>query len=49
MRVDGQAGEYWDNGGVGGVKYLLEVGKALLTGSRPDVGDDPKVHGKVGM
>jgi hypothetical protein len=31
------------------VKYLLEAGKALLTGQRPSVGDDPKVHGKVAL
>ncbi len=47
LRVDGQAGEYWDNSGTGGVKYLVEVGKALFTGTRPDVAGDPKVHGKV--
>jgi general stress protein 26 len=46
LRVKGQAGEYWNDGGLGGVKYLIEAGKALLTGSRPQV-DDPKIHGKV--
>jgi general stress protein 26 len=49
LKVDGRAGEYWDNSGVGGVKYLIEAGKALLSGSRPEVGDDPKVHGKVAL
>lgn len=49
LKVDAAAGEYWDNGGTGGLKYLLEAGKALLTGTRPDVGDDPKVHGKVAL
>jgi general stress protein 26 len=49
LRVDGSAGEYWDNSGASGVKYLLEAGKALLTGQRPSVGDDPKVHGKVAL
>ena len=49
LRVDGQAGEYWDNSGTAGVKYLVEVGKALLTGTRPDLGRDPKVHGKVAL
>jgi general stress protein 26 len=47
LRVDGSAGEYWDNSGTGALKYLIEAGKALLTGTRPDVGGDPKVHGKV--
>lgn len=49
LRVDGTAGEYWDNSGARGLKYLIEAGKALLTGTRPDVGDDPKVHAKVGV
>jgi general stress protein 26 len=47
LRVDGTAGEYWDNSGVSGLKYLIEAGKALLNGERPSVGEDPKVHGKV--
>jgi len=47
LKVDGTAGEYWDNSGASGVKYLIEAGKALLTGERPGVGEDPKVHGKV--
>jgi general stress protein 26 len=49
LRVRSETGEYWDNGGVGGIKYLIEAGKALLTGTRPAVGDDPKVHGKVAL
>lgn len=47
LKVDGTAGEYWDNSGASGVKYLIEAGKALLTGERPGVEEDPKVHGKV--
>ena len=47
LRVDGDAGEYWDNSGTSGVKYLVEAGKALLTGTRPNVDGDPKIHGKV--
>jgi hypothetical protein len=46
-RVDGQTGEYWDNSGTSGVKYLIEAGKVLLTGTRPEIDRDPKVHGKV--
>lgn len=49
LKVDGSAGEYWDNSGASGMKYLIEAGKALLTGERPAVGDDPKVHGKVAL
>ncbi|HUR55878.1 MAG TPA: pyridoxamine 5'-phosphate oxidase family protein [Gemmataceae bacterium] len=47
LRVGGSTGEYWDNSGASGLKYLVEAGKALLTGTRPDVAEDPKVHGKV--
>ncbi len=47
LKVEGQEGEYWDNSGTSGLKYLVEAGKAYLTGTRPDVEGDPKVHGKV--
>jgi general stress protein 26 len=47
LRVAGHRGEYWDNSGPGGLKYLIEAGRALVTGTRPDVGHDPKVHGKA--
>lgn len=47
LRLRGEAGEYWDNSGTGGVKYLIEAGKALVAETRPDVDDDPKVHGRV--
>ncbi len=49
LKVDGSAGEYWDNSGTSGVKYLIAAGKALLTGERPAVGHDPNVHGKVAL
>lgn len=49
LRVAGRSGEYWDNSGTSGVKYLIEAGRALITGERPDVGHDPKVHGKVAL
>jgi len=49
LRVDGSAGEYWDNSGASGMMYLVAAGKALLSGTRPDIGDDPKVHAKVAL
>jgi general stress protein 26 len=49
LRVDGHAGEYRDNSGSSGIKYLFEAGKALLTGTRPQIDRDPKVHGKVAL
>lgn len=47
LRIDGNSGEYWDNSGTSGVKYFIEAGKALLTGTRPEVGQDATVHAKV--
>ena len=49
LRVTGDAGEYWDNSGTSGIKYLIEAGRAYLTGTRPAVDNDPKVHGKVAL
>ncbi len=49
LRVDGDRGEYWDNSGLSGIKYFIEAGKAYLSGTRPDVESDPKIHGKVQM
>jgi hypothetical protein len=31
-----------------GIKYAIEAGKAYLSGTKPDVAGDPKVHEKVG-
>lgn len=47
LKVKGEMGEYWDNSGSSGVKYLIEAGKAYLRGTRPEVEGDPKIHGKV--
>ena len=47
LKVESERGEYWDNSGTSGLKYLIEAGKALLTGTRPEVENDPKIHGKV--
>lgn len=49
IRIQGDRGEYWDNSGVSGIKYLIEAGKAYLSGTRPEVGDDPRIHGKVNL
>jgi general stress protein 26 len=49
LRVEGDAGEYWDNSGASGVKYLIEAGRAYLAGETPDVAGDPKIHGKVNL
>ncbi|MFO0788331.1 MAG: pyridoxamine 5'-phosphate oxidase family protein [Pirellulales bacterium] len=49
IKVAGDTGEYWDNSGTSGIKYLIEAGRAYLAGEKPDVAGDPKVHGKVAM
>lgn len=49
LKVQGENGEYWDNSGVSGIKYLIEAGKAYLSGTKPEVAGDPAVHGKVTM
>lgn len=49
VKITGESGEYWDNGGTGGIKYLIEAGKAYLTGTRPNVAGDQKIHGKVNL
>jgi len=49
LRVQGDTGEYWDNSGSSGIKYLIEAGKAYLSGTRPDVDGDPQIHAKVNL
>jgi general stress protein 26 len=49
LQISGEAGEYWDNSGLSGIKYLIEAGKAYLAGTRPNVAGDPNVHGKVNL
>ncbi len=47
LKVQGDKGEYWDNSGMSGIRYLIKAGKAYLSGTRPDMEGDPKIHGKV--
>jgi general stress protein 26 len=46
LKVNPSAGEYWDNTGARGLKFLLEAGKAYFSGERPEE-DDPQTHSKV--
>lgn len=48
MRLTTEIGEYWDNRGANGVRYLFEAAKALLDG-RPASPNDPKQHAKVAL
>jgi general stress protein 26 len=49
LRIDPESGEYWDNSGTSGIKYLIEAGKAYLSGTKPDVENNPQIHGKVNL
>ena len=49
LQIRSDAGEYWDNSGMSGLRYLVEAGRAYFTGTRPDVAGDPRVHGKVDL
>jgi general stress protein 26 len=49
IEVRGNTGEYWDNSGTSGIKYLIEAGKAYLSGHRPEVDKDSQVHAKVDL
>jgi general stress protein 26 len=49
LKVQGETGEYWDNSGTSGIKYLIEAGRAYLSGTKPDLAGDSKMHGKVAM
>ena len=40
-------GEYWDNSGFQGVKYLVKAGKAYVQGDTPDTSRDE--HARVSM
>ncbi len=45
IHVVSLAGEYWDNSGLQGVKYLLKAGKAYAAGEKPSLDDE--MHAKV--
>jgi general stress protein 26 len=46
IRVRGESGEYWDNSGVQGLKYVAKAVKAIATGKRPEP-DTVDEHGVV--
>lgn len=46
--VHPQEGEYWDNTGTQGLKFLAKATKAAVTGKKMgDAPGDPDIHGKV--
>ena len=46
LRFNAQHGEYWDNAGAQGLKFVFEAAKAYVKGERPKE-DDKKQHAKV--
>lgn len=40
IRVSATHGQYWDNSGAKGIKYVIEVAKALVKKTTPDVEKD---------
>jgi len=48
MRLRPEIGEYWDNRGMRGVRFLFEAARAVLDGQPADTRmKDPKHHAKV--
>ena len=47
LKVTADHGEYWDNSGMEGMKYLFEGAKAVLQGRTPET--DKSQHAKVNL
>lgn len=47
LKVQTQHGEFWDNAGVQGAKYLYRAAKAYVSGERPQM--DRDIHAKVDL
>ncbi|TWU15558.1 pyridoxamine 5'-phosphate oxidase family protein [Allorhodopirellula heiligendammensis] len=47
VRVRPTHGQYWDNSGLSGIKYLIKAGNAYLHGDRPEV--DEKINASITM
>ncbi|EMI52996.1 pyridoxamine 5'-phosphate oxidase family protein [Rhodopirellula sallentina] len=39
LRVEADHGEYWDNSGTNGLRYLIKAGKAYMHGERPETNE----------
>lgn len=48
LRLRPDVGEYWDNTGAKGLRFLWEAAAAVLKGERPQA-DGPEQHAKVSM
>ena len=40
LKIQPEHGEYWDNSGAVGLKYLINAGKAYLQGERAETDED---------
>ena len=47
LKIQPQRGEYWDNSGVAGIKYLIKAGKAYLQGERAET--DESINASVSL
>lgn len=47
LRIDPEQGEYWDNSGLSGIKYLFKTGKAYVKGERAET--DPDINASVSL
>ncbi|MES2639303.1 MAG: pyridoxamine 5'-phosphate oxidase family protein [Myxococcota bacterium] len=50
LDIETSAGEYWDNTGVSGLRYIVDAAKAYFSGTTPakeQLEEDPAGHGKV--
>ena len=47
LKVKAQQGEYWDNAGISGAKYLYRAAKAYVSGERPRM--DRDIHARVAL
>ena len=48
LKFSAQHGEYWDNAGAQGLKFVFEAAKAYVKGERPKE-EDEKQHAKVDL
>jgi general stress protein 26 len=48
LKFNAQHGEYWDNAGAQGLKFVFEAAKAYVKGERAEE-NDPKQHAKVDL
>ena len=46
LRLRPESGEYWDNTGAQGLKYVFKMVQAVVNGKVTDA-NDPKIHAKV--